>query len=247
MKDMKVLGIIPARGGSKGIPGKNIRPLGGKPLLAWTAEAARRSTLLTRLILSSDSEEIIDVAKGCGVEVPFVRPESLARDDTPALPVVQHAVRHMSEQEDFVPDIIVLLQPTSPLRRTIHIDESLQRLMSSDADSIVSVVKAHHNYTPDSEMILRDGCLKAYASWEEKNNIRQLKPAYYARNCAIYAFTHGCLVGKNSIYGEKILPYEMAREESVDVDDLFDLELCEFLLARRRDGHSVTEERKSIP
>jgi len=231
---MKLLGIIPARGGSKGIPGKNIHPLGGKPLIAWTIEAARKSSLLTRLILSSDSEEIIDVAKGYGVEVPFVRPKSLARDDTPALPVVQHAVRHMSEHEDFTPDIIVLLQPTSPLRRTAHIDESLQLLMGSDADSIVSVVKAHHNYTPGSEMVLRDGYLKAYEAWEERKNIRQLKQVFYARNCAIYACRHACLVEKGSMYGEKVLPYVMARKESIDIDEPFDLELCEFVLAGRR-------------
>lgn len=232
---MKVLGIILARGGSKGIPGKNIHLLGGKPLVAWTIEAARKSALLTRLILSSDSEEIIDVAKGYGVDVPFVRPRSLAGDDTPALPVVQHAVEHISTQDGCAPDIVVLLQPTSPLRRTVHIDESLQRLIDSEADSIVSVVKVHHNYSPISEMVLREGYLLPYVNWEEKNNLRQFKPAFYARNGAIYAFRHRCLVEGNSIYGEKILPYEMAREESIDVDDLFDLEFCEFLLARRKD------------
>ena len=232
-EDLKVLGLIPARGGSKGIPRKNIFPLAGKPLIAYTIEAARKSSLIDRLVLSSDSEEIIRVAKSFGAEAPFVRPEHLAGDDIPALPVIQHAVRHMSQNEKFKPDIIVLLQPTSPLRRTEDIDTSLDRLIRSDADSVVSVVKAHHNYTPYSEMVLHDGCLKSFASWDERKNLRQLKPEFYARNGAVYAFRQGCLMENDSIYGEKILPYVMAREDSIDIDEPIDVEFCEFMLKRR--------------
>lgn len=228
---MNVLSIIPARGGSKGIPKKNIYPLCGKPLIAWTIEAAKGSKYISRTILSSDSSEIIKVAGRYGVEAPFVRPNELAKDDTPALPVIQHTVNWLKVNEDYIPDYIVLLQPTSPLRTSRHIDEALEKLINSDADSIVSVVKAPHQFNPHSIMEMKNGFLKPFLKYDERKNIRQLKPVFYARNgAAIYAFTYECLMKKNSIYGDKILAYEMSREESIDIDDLLDLTICEMLL-----------------
>jgi len=228
---MKILGIIPARGGSKGIPKKNIYPICGKPLIAWTIKAANGSKHISRTILSSDSIEIIDIARKYGVEAPFVRPRKLAEDDTPALPVIRHAVDWLKENEKYVPDYIVLLQPTSPLRTSKHIDEALEKLINSDADSIVSVVKTPHRFNPYSIMEMKDGFLKPFLQYDELKNVRQLKPVFYARNgAAIYAFTHKCLTEKNSIYGDKILAYEMTREESVDIDDMFDLNLCALVI-----------------
>ena len=236
---MNILGIIPARGGSKGIPGKNLAPLCGKPLIGWTFEAAQNSDLLTRVILSSDDSDIIAVAEQYQVEVPFLRPSELAEDDTPALPVIQHTVK-MLEDDGYRPDIIVYLQPPSPLRTSRHIDEAVQRLIDSDADSVVSVEQVPHRFSPGSVMELHDGLLTPYMPMDESKNLRQLKPAFFGRNgAAIYAFTYDCLMKKQSIYGDRILPYVMLPEESVDIDDPIDLEFCEFLLHRRQNSAKV--------
>jgi CMP-N-acetylneuraminic acid synthetase len=229
---MKILAIVPARGGSKGIPRKNIYPLCNRPLVYYTIRAIQKSKMITRAILSSDSEEILNIAKGYGLEAPFVRPAELAQDDTPALPVIKHAVEYLEESENYRADYIILLQPTSPLRTEIHIDEALAKLISSDADSVVSVVQVPHNFTPGSIMKLEREHLSPYLPLDETFNLRQLKPVFYARNgAAIYAFTYRCLMDKHSIYGEKILPYLMEKECSIDVDDLFDLKLCELILS----------------
>lgn len=232
---MEILGIIPARGGSKGIPGKNLHPLAGRPLIAHTIEAALNSRLLTRTILSSDCPEIMAVARGLGLEAPFPRPAALADDDTPMLPVIRHALDTLRESEGYEPEYIVLLQPTSPLRQARHIDEALAKLLASDADSLVSVVKAPHQYAPTSVMVLEEGDrLRPYLPIDEARNLRQWKPTFYARNgAAIYAFTRQCLLERGSIYGETILAYVMNREDSVDVDEMLDLRICEMLLRER--------------
>src|SRR5581483_400682 len=144
---MRVLGLIPARGGSKGVPRKNIRLLGGKPLLAYTAEAALAAQRLTRVVLSTDDEEIAAVGQSFGVEVPFLRPVELAQDNTPTLPVVQHALRWF-EEHDTRFDAICLLQPTSPLRRAADIDASIELLERSDADTVISVLPVTLEYNP---------------------------------------------------------------------------------------------------
>jgi CMP-N,N'-diacetyllegionaminic acid synthase len=231
---MNILAIVPARGGSKGIPQKNIYPLYNTPLIYYTIKAIQRSKLITRAILSSDSSEVIKVAEDYGLEVPFVRPSKLAQDDTPALPVVEHAVKWLEETENYKVDYIILLQPTSPLRTENHIDEALSILINSDADSIVSIVEVPHNFNPYSIMKLQGKYLSPYLLFDEKKNLRQFKPVFYARNgAAIYAFTYNCLMNKHSLYGDKILPYLMEKESSIDVDDLFDLKLCEWILSSR--------------
>ena len=231
---MNILCIIPARGGSKTIPKKNMRMLYGKPLIAWTIEASRGSRYISRTIVTSDSEEIIDIAVRYGIEAPFIRPGELSGDNTPALPVIRHAVKWLSDTEDYKPDYITLLQPTSPLRTSKHIDEALKKLTHSDADSIVSVLKVPHQFNPYSVMEMEHGLLKPFLKYNENKNIRQLKPVFYARNgAAIYAFTYECLIKKNTIYGNKILAYTMSREESIDIDDFLDFAICEMLFERK--------------
>ena len=143
----KVLGVIPARGGSKGIPDKNLALVGGRPLLAYTADAVKESKLLTRTIVSTDDARIADCARSMGLEVPFMRPSSLAGDEAPMLPVLQHAVETL-EADGFHADIIVLLQPTSPLRRGEHIDAAVKWLERAGGDSVVSVVEVPHQFNP---------------------------------------------------------------------------------------------------
>jgi CMP-N-acetylneuraminic acid synthetase len=233
---MKILGIIPARGGSKGIPRKNMRVLAGKPLLSWTAEAALESKL-DRIILSSEDEEILNFARGKGVEVPFVRPRELAGDDTPSLDVVMHAVEELRRTEGYLADAVMLLQPTSPLRTSKHINEAIELFSKKpEATSLVSVVKAPHNMIPESLMRLEgDGYLNHVRSWGEGLSQRQKKPIYFARNgAAIYLVRTSYLLEKKSLYGPRILPYEMPRHESVDIDDLLDFEICEYLLSKRK-------------
>src|SRR5436190_23965871 len=175
-----VLGIIPARGGSKGIPDKNLMLLGGRPLLAYTADAAKESTRLTRTIVTTDDDRIARSAQSLGVEVPFMRPSSLAGDDVPMLPVLQHAVKTLAT-EGFSADIVVLLQPTSPLRRGEHIDAAVTWLERAGGDSVVSVVEVPHQFNPTSVMRVEDGLLKPFLAGPAATR-RQDKPRVLARN-----------------------------------------------------------------
>lgn len=227
-----IIGIIPARGGSKGIPRKNIKKLAGKPLLSYTAEAAHRSKLLTRIVLSTEDEEIKQLGLDLGLDVPFMRPAKLAEDDTPGVSVIKHAVDTLEKEENYYPDVIVVLQPTSPLRTSEHIDEALNIFLSNDADSLVSITEVSHNMNPYSVMRLNDnGTIKQFLDYDEKNNLRQLKPKFYARNgAAIYICNHNCLMSKNKLLGDKILPYFMKKEESFDLDDQIDWKILEHLL-----------------
>ena len=232
---LRVMGLIPARGGSKGIPGKNLVLLRGRPLVAWTAEAARGSRL-DRVVVSSDDAAIIRAATAGGtVEAPFVRPAELAADDTPAIDVVLHAIGWMAEQRAYRPDAVMLLQPTSPLRTRRHIDEAIETFERRGADSLVSVVRTPHSMVPESAMRLDDaGWLQPYVPLDERANLRQKKPAYYARNgAAIYLVHRDVLLQRRSLYGDHIAPYVMSREDSVDIDEPFDLELAGWLMARR--------------
>jgi CMP-N-acetylneuraminic acid synthetase len=233
---MDIVALIPARGGSKSIPHKNITPLAGRPLLAYTAEAAQESRYLTRILLSTDDEAIAQVGRECGIEVPFKRPPELARDYTTSLAVAQHTIRWLEEHDNWKPDILVLLQPTSPLRRSHHIDEALDRMLEAGADTVVSVVEVPHRYSPYSVMELRDGNLENF--WREPLPFdryrRQNMPTFYARNGpAILATRVPVLFEHQSFYGPRVVPYVMPDHESVDIDGPDDLRLAEWLLGQR--------------
>jgi CMP-N,N'-diacetyllegionaminic acid synthase len=214
---MDVLGLIPARGGSKGIPRKNLAEVGGKPLLAWTVEAARAASELTRVVVSTDDDEI---AAAAGVEV-LHRPAELAADDTPMLDVVRHAVGELS------PDVVVLLQPTSPLRRAEHIDACVRLLLESGADAVVSVVEVPHRYRPDSLMDVVDARVVPRGS----ARTRQEKGLVYARNGPAVLAVRSDRLG-DDLYAGDCRPYLMDERDSLDVDDDFDLELSDLLLRR---------------
>lgn len=234
---MNVLAVIPARGGSKGIPRKNVRLLGGRPLIEWTFLAARGAASLTRVVVSTDDPEIADVARAAGVEVPFLRPPELAADDTPMVPVLQHLLRTLERDEGYVPDALVLLQPTSPLRRAEHVDAAVALLAGDPAaDAVVSVVTVPHHYHPWSVMRLDDGGALVPVVEGEGTRVlrRQDKPVVYARNgAAVYAVRRDVLLEQGTMFGRRCLPLLMTHEESIDIDGPFDLELAELLLARR--------------
>ncbi len=230
----EVLGVIPARGGSKTVPRKNLQPLAGRPLVAWTFQAARQSARLARTVCSTDDLEIAALAREAGIEVPFLRPAELAGDDTPSLPVAQHAVRAL-EQQGYRPDVVVLLQPTSPLRRAEHIDAAVDLLEASGADSIVSVVQVPHNFNPVSLLRLENGRLVPYLPGEGVRVLRrQDKPEVWARNgAAVYVTRRDVLMDEDSFFGRDCRPLVMPREESVDIDDETDLVVAAALLERR--------------
>jgi CMP-N-acetylneuraminic acid synthetase len=231
-----VLGLIPARGGSKSIPHKNIASLAGRPLLAYTCDAALDSQRLTRVVVSTDDPAIADVARACGVEVPFMRPAELARDDTLALDYIRHALNTLEEEEGYRPQVIVLLQPTSPLRRAEHIDGGVDLLLETGADSVVSVVEVAHQFNPVSVMRIEGGKLVPFLAGPLISR-RQEKPLVYARNGpAVLVMRREVILQKGSIYGDDCRPLVMDAESSLDVDTPLDLELAAFFLARRGGG-----------
>ena len=146
MNDIKILAVIPARGGSKGITNKNIIDIGGKPLIKYTINAALKSTMLTHCIVSTDSDEIANIAKSCGALVPFKRPENLSNDKALSLPVIQHSLKFMEAKYSFQYDLVIMLQPTTPLRLTKDIDNAINILLETQSDSVISVVEVegHH-------------------------------------------------------------------------------------------------------
>jgi CMP-N-acetylneuraminic acid synthetase len=230
---MVVVGVIPARAGSKGIPGKNLALCAGRPLLAWTADAARDSGVLARVILSTDDSEIARMGALLGLEVPFLRPQELAGDDTPILPVLQHLIDALEERDRFQPSALVLLQPTSPLRRGEHIRESVQRLEQSGADSVVSVVEVPHQFNPLSVMREDHGRLVPFADGPTVT-LRQHKPRLFARNGPAILAVRTETIRRGSLYGDDVRPLHMSPEESIDIDTPWDLDLADWLLRRRR-------------
>jgi CMP-N-acetylneuraminic acid synthetase len=249
MSDIKILGLIPARGGSKSIPRKNLYPLCGRMLIEYTFDAAKKSRHLSRIVLTTDDQEIASLAKKRGIEVPFIRPASLASDDSPTLAAVQHAVTYLENNEGYHPEIVVLLQPTSPLRKSSHIDEAIELLIGTGADAIVSVEEVPHRYNPCSIMTIREGRLIAFFESEQTEIFRrQDKPKVYARNgAAVYAVRHETLMQHNSLFGEDCRPLIMKPEESVDIDTLYDVRMAESLLgmAEQIAGKSENEEKFS--
>jgi len=225
------LGVIPARGGSKGIPRKNLALLGGRPLLAHAAEAAAQSKRLTRVILSTDDAEIAAVGRSFNVEAPFMRPAELAKDDTPMLPVLQHAVRTLEQQGDRY-DAVCLLQPTSPLRTGEAVDDCIRMLEESGADAVVTVCEVPHHYNPhwvyfgDPESGLRLSTGEA-----EPIGRRQALPPAYHREGSIYVTRRDVLIEQNSIYGSRLLGYVVDQQQSVNIDAPADLARAEMIVS----------------
>jgi len=222
MRVTEVLALIPARGGSKSIPRKNIRPFAGHPLIAWSIAAAQAAETVTRVIVSTDDAEIAAAARRYGAETPFIRPAELAQDDTPDLPVFEHALRWLEAQEGYQPDLIVHLRPTSPLRRVWHIDQAVLRLLEHpEADSIRSVSPPSQNPFK-MYRIGADGLLRALVEIpgmpEAYNMPRQALPQVYWHNGYIDAFWADTILQKASMSGAHILPLTLAAEEWVDLD-----------------------------
>jgi CMP-N-acetylneuraminic acid synthetase len=230
---MEILGVIPARGGSKSIPRKNLALLGGRPLMAHTVDAAHGSRRLTRVVVSTEDQEIGTVARGLGADVPFLRPAGLAGDETPMLDVLVDLLASLGEREQYRPDVLVLLQPTSPFRRAGHIDAAVDLLTSSGADSVVTVAPVPHQFTPSSLLQLDGDRLVPWIEGPAPQR-RQDKPRLFARNGpAVVAVRATVLIEQRSLYGSDTRGLVMSREESLDIDEGFDLEVAELLLGAR--------------
>lgn len=230
----RVLAIIPARGGSKGLPRKNILKLAGKSLICWTIKAALNSKYIDKLIVSSEDEEILKIAKESGAEI-LVRPKELATDEAKTIDVVFHVLENMKEHFD----IIILLQPTSPLRESKHIDEALNLLITKDADAIISVCEAEHNPLW-CNTLPEDGSMKNFLRKDIINKRRQDLEKYYRVNGAIYICKTEKLLAERSFFLEdNIYAYIMDRKSSVDIDDEVDFKLAEILIKTKYNEFSL--------
>jgi CMP-N,N'-diacetyllegionaminic acid synthase len=225
----EVLGVVPARGGSKGIPRKNLAPLGGRPLIAYTCDAARASRRLTRTIVNTEDAEIAAAAVRAGIESPFLRSAQLATDDTPMLDVLTEVLARLAHDGQYRPDIVVLLQPTSPFRRGSHIDAAVDLLESTGADSVVSVTAVPHQFTPSSLLRLEGDRLQPFLGAGGPLR-RQDKPELYARNGPAVVAVRRQVLEQGSLYGADTRALVMRRDESIDIDDAFDLQVAELLL-----------------
>ena len=228
---MRVIGVIPARGGSKGIPRKNIRPLCGRPLLEYTVEAARGAQRLSRVILTTDDEEIAAAGRACGVEVPFLRPRELAADETPMLPVIQHAVRWLEAHGEEV-DAVCILQPTTPLRRAEDIDGCIELLERTGCDAVVSCLPVPPEYNPHWVCFRDpDGSLR-WSLGGERPVIgrRQDLPQAVHRDGSVYVTRREVLITDGTLYGRRLMGYVMDPARSVNLDRPEDWERAERLL-----------------
>jgi CMP-N,N'-diacetyllegionaminic acid synthase len=227
-----VLGLVPARSGSKGVPGKNTRLLAGRPLLEYAACAGRDSGVIDRLVLSTDSPEIAEIGRRVGLEVPFLRPVELAADETPMLPVVRHALDALDRQ-GWRADIIVLLQPTSPLRRPEHVRAAVETLRETGADSVVTVVEVPRHLSPDYVMRIENGLLKPFLPDGANIARRQDARVAYARDGTAYVCWRATIERFGSLYGESCLPLILEPRESLSIDSVDDWTTAERILAGR--------------
>lgn len=226
---MIALGVIPARGGSKGLPGKNIRPLGGLPLIGWSIRAAKDSRRLTRAVVSTDDAAIAEAARACGGDVPFTRPAELATDEAGIMDVVKHAVLWYEAAGGGAVDVAVLLQPTSPFRTAEDIDGCLELLERTKADSVETVLRDPTN--PFDRFYLRDGLLVPWSKDTFKYPRRQDVPPVYLETGDVYAMRREVLM-QGRVTGPRNAGYAIPEERWVDIDTAEDFAYAEWRLSR---------------
>ncbi len=228
---MKVVATICARGSSKGVPKKNIRPLCGKPLLVYTIDVARRSQSIDRVVVSTDAPEIAEIARANGAEVPFLRPAELALDSAPKLLVIKHVVDYLESQESYYPEIIVDLDPTSPLRTEADVEACIRMVRDEGADNVFSVTKARRNpYFNMVEVVA--GRVRLVKPLVPPVFSRQDAPEVYDMNASIYVWKKEVLMNNDSIFLERTKIYQMP-EWAIDIDSETDFEFVEFILKKR--------------
>lgn len=231
---MEILALIPARGGSKSIPHKNIKPFAGHPLIAWSIAAGKAADLVTRVVVSTDDPRIASVSRAYGAEVPFLRPDEYAQDNTPDLPVFQHALQWLAEHEGYRPEIVIQLRPTSPLRRVWHIDQAAASLIARpDADAVRTVCVPFQNpfkmWTIGAEGLMQP-LIQLKGAAEPYNMPRQALPEVYWQTGYVDAAWTEIILSKNSMTGSRILPLVIDPGEWIDIDSADDWRRAERLL-----------------
>lgn len=232
-----ILGVVTARAGSKGLPGKNTKPLAGRPLISYTITAAQASGAFDRLILSTDDENAAAIARALGCEVPFVRPAALSADDTPHLPVMQHAVEWLRDHEAYRPDWVMVLMPTSPLRQPEHITDAVALALESGADSVVSVDEIPPHFNPMRALAVDDdGWARLFVGnrpVKDRPVRRQDLPQAWVFNGAIYLLRAGLLLdaAEPNLYGERVAAYAMPHPYGHNIDGPDDWAAAERYLA----------------
>ena len=230
---MAIIGLIPARGGSKGIPRKNLANLNGQPLISYSINSGLKSKYIDKLIVSTDDIEIANISKNLGAEVPFIRPQKLSDDFTPIVEVLNHCLNWFKKYDTYI-EALVLLQPTSPLRKAIHIDQAIKLFRSNLASSVVSVVKVPHQYSPFSVMkINNDKTLNYFLKEGSSYTRRQDKPDFFARNGPSILVTKPEIIRQRDLYGNKCYPYVMDPKDSIDIDSYEDLLLADMEIKKR--------------
>lgn len=235
---LRTLAIIPARAGSKGVPGKNIRPLGGRPLICWSIAAAGAAVALTRTVVSTDGEDIAEVARGCGAEVPFLRPDALATDRARAIDVIQHGLRKVEELAGERFDAVLMLQPTTPFRTAADIAGALRLLAESGADSVISVCDVGGHHPARMKFLKGDRLIDPDFVEAYENQPRQELAPMFIRNGAIYLTRRDVLLG-GSFKGQDCRAWVMPAERSVNIDTELDFRFAE-LLAGSAAGAAMT-------
>ena len=230
-----LLGIIPARSGSKGIPNKNIRYLGGNPLLQYTIDVAKKSKIFKDIILTTDSEKIKSIGKELGLNHIFIRPSKLAEDKTPMLPVIKHAINEF-KKDNYYPRYICILQPTSPFRRLEDLIKGYNTLINNGCDSVVSVAQVPDHYSPDFLMKIEDNILKNFLEGGSNVTRRQDATKAYARNGDFYFVKTDLVVNSDSIYGKVCVPSIIENQESVNLDTMDDWYKAEKIILKRDKG-----------
>lgn len=230
---MKVVGLIFARGGSKGLPGKNIRPLAGKPLIAWSIEQARAVHRIGRIIVSTDSEEIAGVARAYGAEVPFMRPSHLAQDDSPEWMAWRHALEYLKHNEGGMPDAMVSLPATAPLRLPVDIEHCLDEYEKGDIDMVITVTEAHRS--PYFNMVKKnsDGTVGLVIPPATGISRRQDAPVVYDMTTVAYVADPGFVLSHQGVFEGRVRAVIVPAERALDIDTPLDFQIAECLMGSR--------------
>lgn len=229
---LRTLGLIPARGGSQRVPDKNLKPLNGKPLIAYTIEAAKQSKHVNRIVVSTDSEKIAETARQFGADVPFLRPSAISESGSTEMQFLKHALKWFAENEDYEPDLIVLLYPTSPFRKSASIDAAVEKMLEHPkADSLRSVRLCSEH--PCKMWRIEDDHLKPYVETEDSNLHTlsyHLLPTTYIQNASIYITRPRTIRNKRSYIGDTVIPLVMDESESVDINTPLDFQFAEMIM-----------------
>ena len=229
-KDKSILAIIPARGGSKGLQGKNIIDLCGKPLIAWSIETALNSDFLDEIVVSTDDQKIAKIARDYGGNVPFIRPKNLAQDETPSSDVIEHCINYYQNDVGKKFDYIVLLEPTSPLREVSDINLAIKKLIDSDGTALVGICKSEAQHPVFSSKVNKKGYLCSFNSGEFKPLRRQELDTIFFFEGTIYISDTNKFLREKTFYHNETIGYEVPKWKSLEVDDMDDWVMIEAIM-----------------